>query len=54
MRDGPIQEERDRQLLEEEPFEGYPNRLADPVFQNFLYGYDATERGKLTSLGSSR
>lgn len=41
MHDGPRQQERDRQLLEEKPFEGYPNRWADPVFQPFLFGYDA-------------
>ena len=41
MADGPRQAERDRQLLEEEPFEGFPNRWADPVFQPWLFGYDA-------------
>lgn len=41
MRDGPEQLERDRQLLEEPPFEGYPHRWADPVLQQWLYGYDA-------------
>ncbi|KAK4694659.1 hypothetical protein P7C71_g2961, partial [Lecanoromycetidae sp. Uapishka_2] len=41
MVDGPRQEERDRQLTEHEPFEGYPNRWADPVFQEWLFGYDA-------------
>lgn len=41
LHDGPRQQERDRQLLEEKPFEGYPNRWADPVFQPFLFGYDA-------------
>ncbi|TKA61854.1 hypothetical protein B0A49_11351 [Cryomyces minteri] len=39
--DGERQAERDRQLLEEEPFEDYPNRWADPVFQPFLFAYDA-------------
>lgn len=43
MPDGPRQQERDRQMLEEEPFEGFPNRWADPVFQQFLFGYDAKE-----------
>jgi salicylate hydroxylase len=43
MHDGPRQAERDRQLLEHEPFEGYPNRWADPVFQKFLFSYDAKE-----------
>ena len=41
MVDGPQQIERDRQLLEQEPFEGFPNRWADPVFQPWLFGYDA-------------
>ena len=43
LHDGPRQQERDRQMLEQEPFEGYPNRWADPVFQPFLFGYDAHE-----------
>ena len=41
MADGEQQQKRDRQLLEDEPFEGYPNRWADPVFQEWLFGYDA-------------
>lgn len=41
MHDGPRQQERDRQLLEQEPFEGFPNRWADPIFQRFLFGYDS-------------
>lgn len=41
MEDGTRQQERDRQLTEQEPFEGYPNRWADPVFQEWLFGYDA-------------
>ena len=41
MEDGPRQRERDRQLTEHEPFEGYPNRWADPVFQQWLFDYDA-------------
>lgn len=41
MTDGERQHERDRQLTEEEAFEGYPNRWADPVFQEWLFGYDA-------------
>ena len=43
MHDGKRQQERDRQLLELAPFEGYPNRWADPVFQEFLFGYDTEE-----------
>lgn len=41
MRDGDRQKERDRQLTAHEPFEGFPNRWADPVFQEFLFAYDA-------------
>lgn len=41
MHDGPKQEKRDHVLLNETPFEGFPNRWADPVFQQFLFGYDA-------------
>ncbi|KAL9116383.1 MAG: hypothetical protein Q9187_007091 [Circinaria calcarea] len=46
MRDGPLQQERDRQLLEHAPFEGYPNPLADPVLQKWLYGYRAIEEAE--------
>ena len=37
---GEKQLERDRQLLEEKPCEGYPNPFADPAFQKWLLGYD--------------
>lgn len=42
MHDGPRQQERDRQLTEYDrnPFEGYPNKWKDPVFQKWLWGYD--------------
>ena len=43
MVDGPLQQERDRQLSEHEPFDGYPNPLADPIFSDWLFGYDATK-----------
>lgn len=43
MADGAKQRERDRQLLEHQPFDGYPNPLADPVFSEWLFGYTATE-----------
>lgn len=39
--DGEEQRERDRQMTECEPFEGYPNKWADPVFQDYLFRYDA-------------
>lgn len=41
MPDGDRQRERDRQLLEEDPFEYYPNPWSDPVFQPWLFSYDA-------------
>ncbi|KIW72870.1 hypothetical protein PV04_01033 [Phialophora macrospora] len=45
LHDGPRQRERDRQMLawNDAPFEGYQNRWRDPVFQKFLFGYDAQE-----------
>ncbi|GKZ26431.1 hypothetical protein AbraIFM66951_004935 [Aspergillus brasiliensis] len=43
MPDGPRQCERDRQLREHEPYDGYPNVLADPVLTQFMFGYDAFE-----------
>lgn len=45
LHDGPRQRERDRQLLrfQDEPFEGYQNRWRDPVFQRFLFSYDARD-----------
>ncbi|KAI4157283.1 MAG: hypothetical protein LQ342_008427 [Letrouitia transgressa] len=39
--DGPVQRERDRQLLQHKPFDGYPNPWADPVGQKWMFGYDA-------------
>lgn len=39
--DGESQLARDICLTKKEPFEGYPNRWADPVFQQYLFGYDA-------------
>src|SRR5215471_991666 len=48
VHDGPRQRERDRQLLEyqDEPFVGFPNRWKDPVFQPWLFRYDAEEEAK--------
>ncbi|KAI1169891.1 FAD binding domain-containing protein [Nemania sp. FL0916] len=43
MADGPLKEERDRQFLHETPTVGYPNPLADPFFQEWLWGFDATK-----------
>jgi salicylate hydroxylase len=43
LHDGPRQQERDRQMREwdSQPFEGFQNRWRDPVFQKWLFGYDA-------------
>ncbi|KAI2473542.1 FAD/NAD(P)-binding domain-containing protein [Annulohypoxylon bovei var. microspora] len=43
MADGPLKEERDRELLTENdnPTAGYPNLLADPFFQPWLWGFNA-------------
>lgn len=46
MVDGPLQQERDRQLSEHKPFDGYPNPLADPTFSDWLFGYDANEEAE--------
>jgi len=43
MPDGDRQTERDRQLLQVEPFEGYPNHWSDPVLQPWLFGYKVEE-----------
>jgi salicylate hydroxylase len=43
MLDGPLKDERDRQFLHEIPTVGYPNPLADPFFQEWLWGFDATK-----------
>ncbi|KAI9793825.1 MAG: hypothetical protein M1835_006983 [Candelina submexicana] len=41
LHDGEAQRERDRQLTQEAPFDGFPNHWADPVFQKWLFDYDA-------------
>ncbi|RYP14336.1 hypothetical protein DL765_006439 [Monosporascus sp. GIB2] len=43
MPDGPLKDERERELLREtgNPSVGYPNPLADPFFQRWLWGFDA-------------
>lgn len=42
MPDGIVQQERDAQIAKD-PHEGYPIALADPVFQKWLWGYNAIE-----------
>ncbi|CAG8953109.1 hypothetical protein HYFRA_00003306 [Hymenoscyphus fraxineus] len=41
MKDGSIQEERDHQLRDHEPYSGYVIPWMDPDYQNWIYGYDA-------------
>ncbi|KAL2037776.1 hypothetical protein N7G274_009501 [Stereocaulon virgatum] len=38
---GALQVDRDRRLMNEIPTAGYPNMLADPFFQAWLWGFDA-------------
>ena len=38
---GALQADRDRRLMNEVPTVGYPNMLADPFFQAWLWGFDA-------------
>ena len=45
-RDGDVQQERDRQLRDEQPFEDFPNPWADPNLQRFLFGYGAYEEAE--------
>ncbi|KAK6201145.1 salicylate hydroxylase [Scheffersomyces amazonensis] len=48
LQDGEDQLKRDSKLADLPPKIGYPNRWADPVFQKFLWGYEAfneAERG---------
>ena len=46
LNDGPLQQERDRQIGNQTAFEGSPNFLADPVFQPLLFSYDAIEEAE--------
>ncbi|KAJ5104580.1 hypothetical protein NUU61_001927 [Penicillium alfredii] len=46
MPDGALQRERDRQLREYEPYDGYPNVLADPALTEWAFGYDAFEEAR--------
>ena len=41
--DGPQQEERDRQLQSPGPSQHYPVPWLDPIFQDWMYSYDAED-----------
>ena len=47
FQDGPLQQERDRQLRHLPPFEGFPNFLADPGLQKLLFGYNAIREAEI-------
>ena len=47
FQDGPLQQERDRQLRNLQPFEGYPNFLADPGLQKRVFGYNAVKEADM-------
>ena len=47
FQDGPLQQERDRQLRHLQPFEGYPNFLADPELQKLVFGYNAVKEADI-------
>ena len=42
LADGPLKDERNRVLLSEIPTPGFPNLLADPFFQSWLWNFDAS------------
>lgn len=44
--DGPLQQERDRQLKQHKPFKGYPAAWADPVLQEYMWGYKVFEEAE--------
>lgn len=46
LTDGPAQQQRDREMLEDEPFDGYPNPFSDPKLQESLYGYDVAKAAR--------
>jgi salicylate hydroxylase len=41
MKDGDAQRNRDIQLLQNEPMEGFPNPFSDPVLSKAMWEYDA-------------
>ena len=44
--DGPLQQERDRQLQHHTPFHGFPNFLADPGLQKSVFSYNAIDEAE--------
>lgn len=47
MPDGPVCDERDRELLNDVPTIGFPNLLSDPCFQSWLWSYDPKEEAEI-------
>jgi salicylate hydroxylase len=55
LANGPLKDERDR-VLSETPTPGFPNLLADPFFQSWLWDFDASKtagRGREMFLSSN-
>jgi salicylate hydroxylase len=46
--DGPVQQERDRQLREHETFDGYPSPYLDVKLQDWVHGYDVAKAARET------
>lgn len=46
LEDGPAQQQRDLEMLENEPFDGFPNPFSDPKLQGSLYDYDVAKATK--------
>ncbi|KAL2041248.1 hypothetical protein N7G274_006193 [Stereocaulon virgatum] len=44
--DGPLQQERDRQLQNHAPFDRYPDFLSDPVLQRSMFNYNAIDEAE--------
>lgn len=47
FKDGELQRERDRQLRQQQPFDGFPNFLADPGLQSLVFGYNAVKEAEM-------
>ena len=47
MPDGPVCDARDQDLLHGDPSIGFPNLLADPCFQTWLWSYDPKKEARI-------